>query len=163
MCVTWSSKYPCGHTKTRHSPCGKAQAVNFLRCTAKPSFCSTMKKKDELPDLQASCGSMCLTKPYKCNKCDSPQKQLMWRCVDCDALRDNSVAVWAPCQCPKHHCPEAVLEAHFCQKCLGECVPRGPILKWKCHSCKAEVQTYPTEMECAKCLHVRCGKCSALP
>lgn len=162
MCVTWYSKYPCGHTKTRRERCGKAQATNFLRCGVKPSYCSTTKKKEETPDLEASCGSTCLAKPYKCSKCDSPRKQLMWRCVDCWALRDSSVPVWAPCQCPKHQCPEAVLEAHFCQMCLGRCVPRGPLLRWTCHNCEASVQTYPTEMECGKCLHARCGKCSAL-
>ncbi|KAI1827630.1 hypothetical protein F4861DRAFT_328542 [Xylaria intraflava] len=161
MCIRYVSTYPCSHTRSRWELCSKAKAGNLLRL-GKPGFhCEDSVRKNEAPDLQDSCGSTCLTRPYKCNNCDSEKKQLGWRCVDCNGMWNSSVLTWMPCQCPKHPCPETILGAAFCVACLNACVPKGPKIDWRCHGCKSFNQTYPSEMECKKCLHTRCGECNS--
>ncbi|KAI1296424.1 hypothetical protein F5Y03DRAFT_293295 [Xylaria venustula] len=161
MCFQYISRYPCGHTKSRWELCNKAKAANLLRFGRSETACDNSVKKSEAPDLQDSCGAMCLTRPYKCNKCDSQKKQLAWHCSDCGHLRDETVLMWYPCSCPKHRCSEAVLGTPFCKQCLDRCVPKGRMLKWLCHACGSLAHTFPTEMECPKCLHIRCGKCKS--
>ncbi|GAW23244.1 hypothetical protein ANO14919_127960 [Xylariales sp. No.14919] len=162
MCIGYVSVYPCGHTKSRWELCNKVKAANLLRLGQHGGPCSGSTRQNVPPDLEDSCGSTCLTKPYQCNKCGSQKKQLAWRCVDCNALRDPSVLTWNPCQCPKHQCAETVVGASFCEKCLDACVPKGPKLQWICHACGSVTRTYADEMECTECLHVRCGKCKSL-
>ncbi|GAW26056.1 hypothetical protein SAMD00023353_2000770 [Rosellinia necatrix] len=166
MCQQYSSTYPCGHTKTRWELCKKAKAANLLRIGKAETPCQASgggggAKKSEPADLNETCGSTCLTKPYKCNKCDSTRAQTAWACADCHGLRDGAVLTWAPCQCPRHACPAKVLGAYFCRGCLDACVPRGSTLAWAC-CCGSMNRTYAGDMECGKCLHVRCGKCRAL-
>ncbi|KAI0551825.1 hypothetical protein F4679DRAFT_538025 [Xylaria curta] len=118
MCYQYNSTYPCGHTKTRWELCKPAKAANMLRRKDRP--CDKIVKKDESPNLEETCGSTCLSTPYKCNKCGSP-KQLMWRCSNCKALRNNSVQVYRPCPCPSHLCGESVIDTPLCKKCLDGC------------------------------------------
>ncbi|KAI0867662.1 hypothetical protein GGS24DRAFT_267228 [Hypoxylon argillaceum] len=87
--------------------------------------CASNVERHEPPDLQDGCSSTCLTKPYKCDKCSSFRKQLAWRCVDCNGLRDNSVQTWNNCQCSKHVCNESVLGMPLCKKCSDRCLPRN--------------------------------------
>ncbi|KAI1160853.1 hypothetical protein F5B18DRAFT_489652 [Nemania serpens] len=158
MCIKLVSTYPCGHAKSRWELCGKARATKLLRLgNSEP--CAKTIRKDEAPDLQDSCGSTCLAKPWKCNKCASQRKQLAWRCADCSAVRDNTVSTWSPCECPRHVCHNAILDSHFCGACRDRCLPKGSMLTWTCHACGSLARTYPTEMECGQCFHMRCGKC----
>ncbi|KAI0521736.1 hypothetical protein F5B22DRAFT_549260 [Xylaria bambusicola] len=162
MCIQYVSRYPCGHIKSRWDICNKSKAVNILWPGKHELSCDKSVRMYENPDLQDSCGSTCLTKPYKCNKCGSSRKQLAWRCADCNTLRDSEVQVWEPCRCPKHRCAKAALGASFCNHCMEACVPRGPVMKWLCHRCGSPARTHAGEMECQKCLHSRCGKCKSL-
>ncbi|KAI0449847.1 hypothetical protein F5B21DRAFT_29246 [Xylaria acuta] len=121
MCIQYVSKYPCEHIKARWELCSKAKAANLLRLGKPGSPCDRSAKKDEPPNLQETCGSTCLTRPYRCNKCNSPRKQLAWHCTDCKAIRDNSVRTWGPCECPRHLCGESVIGTSLCKRCVVEC------------------------------------------
>ncbi|KAI1345407.1 hypothetical protein F5Y01DRAFT_309081 [Xylaria sp. FL0043] len=162
MCIKYTSSYPCKHRKSWWEFCSKAKAAKLLRIGNPGTPCEKVATKEVAPDLSDSCGSTCLTKPWQCGKCSSQKKQLSWRCADCYSLRDDTVLVWTPCQCPKHQCGESALGKSFCRQCSDVCVPKGPILKWVCHACGSLTRTFATEMEC-QCLHIRCGKCKALP
>ncbi|KAI1818655.1 hypothetical protein GGS20DRAFT_528128 [Poronia punctata] len=161
MCIRHISTYPCGHTKSHYTICAKAKTTSMLRLG--PKQCTdTLVTKREPPNLQETCGSTCLTKPYQCKTCGS-EKELTWHCQKCGTLRANSVTVWNVCTCPKHICGEAVLGRPFCKSCREKCVPAGPMITWKCHACGKAVRSYPNERECGKCLHVRCRECTPLP
>ncbi|KAI8950109.1 hypothetical protein F4801DRAFT_362325 [Xylaria longipes] len=122
MCIQYDSTYPCGHVKSRWELCNRAKAVNLLRLGKPNTPCDRITKKVETADLSDICGSPCLSRPYQCNKCNSPQKQLAWLCVDCKSLRDNNVLVWDACECSRHICSESVLGTSLCKRCLDECM-----------------------------------------
>ncbi|KAI0441669.1 hypothetical protein F4803DRAFT_410355 [Xylaria telfairii] len=124
MCICYESAYPCGHKKSRWELCNKAKASSLLRLGKPAPPCDRSAKKEEPANLDETCGSTCLTRPYKCNQCNSPRKQLAWRCTDCKGLRDNTVQVWSPCPCPSHPhpCGESMIGASLCKKCLNECL-----------------------------------------
>ncbi|KAI1432514.1 hypothetical protein GGR50DRAFT_706560, partial [Xylaria sp. CBS 124048] len=153
MCVEYVSTYPCSHTRSRWEYCGKAKTSSLLRLSKPGSPCEDSAVKNEPPNLQDSCGSTCLTRPYKCSQCGSPKKQLCWRCVDCGALRDRAVEMWKPCVCSRHVCSETVIGDIFCESCSERCEPSGPQLKWMCHTCGAINQTHAGDVECRSCLH----------
>lgn len=166
MCIRYTSTYPCRHVKSRYELCNKAKASNLLHIgiggkRADKTHCEDITNTiKEEANLEETCGSTCLTKPYRCNSCGSA-KQLGWRCNACHAVRDASVLTWSACACPKHSCPENVLGKPFCDRCLASCIPPGKMVTWKCHSCGSAERSYSSEKdtECAKCLHVRCGEC----
>ncbi|KAI1505950.1 hypothetical protein F5X99DRAFT_175960 [Biscogniauxia marginata] len=164
MCVDRISTYPCGHTKVKLVYCRKAKAANLLRVRKPNTHCGYTSTKQVEPDLEDSCGSTCLTKPYECLKCKSSRKQVSWRCADCGSVRDNDSLLWDSCQCPMHDCTELALGkgGSICRKCLRDCVPGTPVLCWKCHACESPNRTWASEMICTACHHTRCGKCRAL-
>ncbi|KAI5924601.1 hypothetical protein F4810DRAFT_131814 [Camillea tinctor] len=166
MCIDFISTYPCGHIKSRSEYCMKAKASNLLRMGKPDANCNETFIVNVEPDLEDGCGSTCLTKPYKCLRCESPKKQVRWRCSSCESLRDSNSFVWDSCQCPcnNRHCREITLgkSPSLCEKCVANCVPSFPMLSWKCHSCEAPNLSLASEMVCSTCSHKRCGSCRAL-
>ncbi|KAI0391905.1 hypothetical protein F5Y17DRAFT_460404 [Xylariaceae sp. FL0594] len=129
MCIRRISHYPCGHIKTSFDLCAKARATNLLLPSSKnkantPCDGKHQTIKLEVPDLQDTCGSACLTRPWKCSRCPSTRRNLGWTCSDCGGLRDKNVKTWCACACPAHRpiaCPENVLGGGVCAGCRTRC------------------------------------------
>ncbi|KAH9897119.1 hypothetical protein F4778DRAFT_244974 [Xylariomycetidae sp. FL2044] len=175
MCINIHSTYPCGHTKTRWELCQKAKVLNAVRVGQPNTPCGTIRgTKQEEPDLEDTCGSTCLTRPFQCSQCEHGKKEVGWRCSKCSSMRDSSCLLWDVCRChnPKQHdscCGRMALgrgtESAICDPCLQGCVIGVKRLSWKCHGCGWLNRTPGAAMVCGNeggCAHRRCGKCSAL-
>ncbi|KAI0376935.1 hypothetical protein F5Y04DRAFT_292277 [Hypomontagnella monticulosa] len=147
-CINSYSIYPCGHEYNTWEYCAKAKARNLLSC-GPPTCCPSRKRIMVPPNLEETCGSTCLTRPFQCGHCGAP-KQLGWRCARCHYLRGMGTWLWD--QCPG--CLElGPLDPKFglCGKCKRGRGPSGrslpcldkakPALSWKCHKCARAVRT----------------------
>ncbi|KAI1765709.1 hypothetical protein GGR53DRAFT_489429 [Hypoxylon sp. FL1150] len=180
-CIKYVAVYPCGHKLAAFECCTIAKTKSLLK-RGPPTPCASYSTWEVTPDLQDTCGSTCLTKPFQCRHCGA-DKQVSWRCSQCHILRDPETLVWDLCACPKQRCNELVLGksgSALCNKCeTGSCAKsaderekRRPTemmkssrsvsaLSWKCHHCTRLNRTPANAMVC-ECRHQRCGHCSAL-
>ncbi|KAI6086494.1 hypothetical protein F4821DRAFT_238371 [Hypoxylon rubiginosum] len=184
-CIKYIAIYPCGHELATFECCTIAKAKSLLK-RGPPTPCASYSTWKVSPDLQETCGSTCLTKPFQCRHCGA-DKQVSWRCSQCNILRDPDTPVWDLCACPRLRCSELVLGkpgAALCGTCeTGACVVKSPAdreremrrptgmmnsdnrtvsaLSWKCHQCARLNRTPANAMVC-ECKHQRCGHCSAL-
>ncbi|OTA96788.1 hypothetical protein M434DRAFT_361897 [Hypoxylon sp. CO27-5] len=178
-CVRYDATYPCGHQIFTYEFCNKAKAINLLK-PGKPTLCLTYAVEEILPNLEESCGSTCLTRPFQCSSCGAA-KQVGWRCSRCPFIRGPDTEVWSTCTCSKHNCYRLAVGKYgkaLCTRCrLGACVrsarkrSRGMAmctsnLYWRCHKCDRKRCTPANLMKCGSpgvdgCDHIRCGDCRA--
>ncbi|KAI2615408.1 hypothetical protein GGR54DRAFT_650434 [Hypoxylon sp. NC1633] len=182
-CTKTLSKYPCGHIRSTWEYCMKAKARNLLKRTP-PEPCDAYQTVTAPPDLENTCGFVCLTKPFLCSNC-SAVKQVGWRCSRCHTLRDRHTLVWDVCACRKHKCGALAVGLSgvaLCDPCKrNACEPPSerapsvvtverppgdvvvPELSWRCHHCARPNRTPADAMRCFQgCGHARCGQCRAL-
>ncbi|XXH02196.1 hypothetical protein Hte_008564 [Hypoxylon texense] len=185
-CMRYFAVYPCGHELEIWEYCGIAKAKNLLK-RGPPTVCASYADRKVSPDLEDTCGSTCLTKPFLCRICGA-DKQVSWRCSRCHVLRNPETLIWDICSCPGHRCTELALGksgAAVCNHCeAGLCSirlpnekfrpnytagtdtgPPVPVLSWKCHLCSGNNRTPANAMACTRsggCRHQRCGQCKPL-
>ncbi|KAI4866516.1 hypothetical protein F4820DRAFT_250418 [Hypoxylon rubiginosum] len=181
-CMRYFAVYPCGHELTTWEYCGVAKAKNLLK-RGPPTACASYTDWQVSPDLEDTCGSTCLTKPFQCRHCGA-DKQVSWRCSRCNILRDPETFIWDLCRCRGHMCTGVGVGkpgAALCKRCAaGSCSVRSgdhypsnaamaeramAVLNWKCHNCSRLNRTPADAMVCGGaggCQHKRCGICSAL-
>ncbi|KAI2770066.1 hypothetical protein F4815DRAFT_504952 [Daldinia loculata] len=178
MCTESFAIYPCSHKRSTWEYCSKAKAKNILK-RGPPIPCDGHKSTQIPPDLEESCGLMCLARPFQCSNCGA-SKQVGWICSRCKCMRDPDTKVFIECGCRKHNCLELThgkLGSALCNTCQRECDPVSqadsylqprrtmPILHWRCHKCFHMLSTPGTAMKCdgpRGCGHRRCGHCSPL-
>ncbi|KAI8960258.1 hypothetical protein F5Y11DRAFT_273484 [Daldinia sp. FL1419] len=178
MCIEFFALYPCSHRRSTWEYCSKAKAKHiFKRGPTVP--CHEYMAVQCAPDLEESCGLMCLARPFQCSNCGT-SKQLGWACSRCGCIRDPNTKLFIECECRRHDCFEFALgkpgSGALCDNCQG-CDPTSQadsylqprrtavLLHWRCHECHRMLSTPGNSMRCDKplgCGHRRCGYCSPL-